>query len=82
MQAFACPYESQICGPSSLEVSLDRLGEPSVIETNSGFDTDKVCNYKISAPEGAQDGDLIYLKIDYEKDVKIQATFGKSLIEP
>ena len=36
-----------------MEVSLDRLGEPSVIETKNGFETNKVCNYKISAPEGA-----------------------------
>ena len=64
------------------DIQLDRQGLPVVVETRNSFEVDKVCNYQIQAPEGAQDGDLIYVKIGQLTDVELLTAFGVSATEP
>ena len=79
MQAFVCPFEQSVCGGTSPLIQLEATGTPINIETSSSFTSDKVCNYQIKGPQSAQDGDLIYLKLDKLSKVTAYASIGESL---
>ena len=81
MKAFACPYDYQVCGSSTQQIILAADGESTVIETKTSFQTDKICSYEVSAPETAQNGDLIYLRIDRLAGASVYAAIAPSLTE-
>ncbi len=57
---FACPFKTQVCGA---QTTITASKAQQDIQSQSGFTTDRVCFYEISAPKSASSTELFQVQI-------------------
>jgi hypothetical protein len=75
---FSCPFEAPSCG-SRNDIVLSTDGYTSSIQSSPVFKRNKACYYTISGPLGASSGDLLYLKIISNVNVKTVVTMANDM---
>lgn len=60
-------------------MTLAKDENPSVIDTMSSFKTEKVCYYQFRGPPEAQEGDLVYFKVDQISGADVEASIGQRI---